>query len=214
MSKFFNPDGPLMRFMTKLADLMILNILFLVTSLPVVTVGAAWTALSYVTLKMVRDEEGAIVRSYFRAFRQNFRQATVLWLGVLAIGAVLVLDFRVLSGAEAAWAGFLRLALGLLAAALVMILQYLFPVLARFDASLKDTLKNAALLALAHLPKTALMTAAAVGAAVISLWNSLTVSVAVLVWLMIGFAAMAFGNAGILAKIFEQHLPKQEPSET
>ena len=214
MSKFFNPDGPLMRFMTKLADLMILNILFLVTSLPVVTVGAAWTALSYVTLKMVRDEEGAIVRSYFRAFRQNFRQATVLWLGVLAIGAVLVLDFRVLGGAEAAWAGFLRLALGLLAAALVMILQYLFPVLARFDASLKDTLKNAALLALAHLPKTALMTAAAVGAAVISLWNSLTVSVAVLVWLMIGFAAMAFGNAGILAKIFEQHLPKQEPSET
>lgn len=213
MSKFFNPDGPLMRFMTKLADLMILNILFLVTSLPVVTVGAAWTALSYVTLKMVRDEEGAIARSYFRAFRQNFRQATVLWLGVLAIGAVLVLDFRVLSGAEAAWAGFLRLALGLLAAALVMILQYLFPVLARFDASLKDTLKNAALLALAHLPKTALMTAAAVGAAVISLWSSLTVSVAVLVWLMIGFAAMAFGNAGILAKIFEQHLPKQEPSE-
>ena len=98
----------------------------------------------------------------------------------------------------------------LLAAALVMVLQYLFPTLARFDASTKDTLKNACLLALAHLPKTALMTAAAVGAAIISLWNSLTVSVAVLVWLIIGFAAMSMGNAGILAKIFEGYLTKPE----
>ena len=80
--KFFNMDSPLMRFMTKVADLMILNFLFIVTSLPVVTMGAAWTALYYVTMKMVKDEEGAIVKAYFHSFRQNFRQATVLWLGV------------------------------------------------------------------------------------------------------------------------------------
>jgi len=56
MGKFFNLDSPLMRFMTKLADLMILNLLFLITCIPVITIGAAWTSLYYVTLKMVKDE--------------------------------------------------------------------------------------------------------------------------------------------------------------
>ena len=82
MSKLFRMDSPLMRFLTKIADLMVLNILFCVTSIPLITIGASWTALYSVTLKMVRDEEGSVSRSYFRSFRQNFRQATLLWLGV------------------------------------------------------------------------------------------------------------------------------------
>lgn len=74
MSNFFNMDNSLWRFLGRLADVMILNIVFLITCLPVVTIGAAWTSLSYVTLKMSRDEESYIVKSYFKAFRQNFRQ--------------------------------------------------------------------------------------------------------------------------------------------
>ena len=96
MGKFFDLDSPLMRFLSKLADLMILNIVFLITCIPVVTIGAAWTSLYYVTLKMVRDEEGTIVRSYFHSFRQNFRQATILWLAILGVAAVLVLDRMIL----------------------------------------------------------------------------------------------------------------------
>ena len=207
MSKLFRMDSPLMRFLTKIADLMVLNILFCVTSIPLITIGASWTALYSVTLKMVRDEEGSVSRSYFRSFRQNFRQATLLWLGVLVVLALLVLDIRVLNGMAGGTApGLLRV--GVLALLGIMVLQYLFPSLARFEASLADTLKNACMMALAHLPKTALMTAAVVGAVWITLINNTTIAVGLMVWPLIGFALMAFGNSGILRKIFDNYVPK------
>lgn len=202
-------DSPLMRFLTKIADLMVLNILFCVTSIPLITIGASWTALYSVTLKMVRDEEGSVSRSYFRSFRQNFRQATLLWLGVLVVLALLVLDIRVLNGmAEGTAPGLLRVGVEILALLGIMVLQYLFPSLARFEASLADTLKNACMMALAHLPKTALMTAAAVGAVWITQINNTTIAVGLMVWPLIGFSLMAFGNSGILRKIFDNYVPK------
>ena len=202
-------DSPLMRFLTKIADLMVLNILFCVTSIPLITIGASWTALYSVTLKMVRDEEGSVSRSYFRSFRQNFRQATLLWLGVLVVLALLVLDIRVLNGMAGGTApGLLRVGVEILALLGIMVLQYLFPSLARFEASLADTLKNACMMALAHLPKTALMTAAAVGAVWITLINNTTIALGLMVWPLIGFSLMAFGNSGILRKIFDNYVPK------
>lgn len=209
MSKLFRMDSPLMRFLTKIADLMVLNILFCVTSIPLITIGASWTALYSVTLKMVRDEEGSVSRSYFRSFRQNFRQATLLWLGVLVVLALLVLDIRALNGmSEGTAPGLLRVGVEILALLGIMVLQYLFPSLARFEASLADTLKNACMMALAHLPKTALMTAAAVGAVWITLINNTTIAVGLMVWPLIGFSLMAFGNSGILRKIFDNYVPK------
>ena len=209
MSKLFRMDSPLMRFLTKIADLMVLNILFCITSIPLITIGASWTALYSVTLKMVRDEEGSVSRSYFRSFRQNFRQATLLWLGVLVVLALLALDIRVLNGMAGGTApGLLRVGVEILALLGIMVLQYLFPSLARFEASLADTLKNACMMALAHLPKTALMTAAAVGAVWITLINNTTIAVGLMVWPLIGFSLMAFGNSGILRKIFDNYVPK------
>lgn len=209
MSKLFRMDSPLMRFLTKIADLMVLNILFCVTSIPLITIGASWTALYSVTLKMVRDEEGSVSRSYFRSFRQNFRQATLLWLGVLVVLALLVLDIRVLNSMAGGTApGLLRVGVEILALLGIMVLQYLFPSLARFEASLADTLKNACMMALAHLPKTALMTAAVVGAVWITLINNTTIAIGLMVWPLIGFSLMAFGNSGILRKIFDNYVPK------
>lgn len=209
MSKLFRMDSPLMRFLTKIADLMVLNILFCVTSIPLITIGASWTALYSVTLKMVRDEEGSVSHSYFRSFRQNFRQATLLWLGVLVVLALLALDIRVLNGMAGGTApGLLRVGVEILALLGILVLQYLFPSLARFEASLADTLKNACMMALAHLPKTALMTAAAVGAVWITLINNTTIAVGLMVWPLIGFSLMAFGNSGILRKIFDNYVPK------
>lgn len=208
MPKFFNPDSPLMRFLTKLADLMILNLLFLLSCIPVVTIGAAWTALYYVTLKMVRDEEDSIVRGFFRAFRRNWKQATILWLMVLGLGAVMVLDIRFLNAmGDSATAAVLKTAVEILGVLGLMVLQYLFPGLARFEASTGDTLKNACLLAVGNLPKTLLLSGAAVGAVYLSCWSNLTISVAIVVWVLMGFALMAYGNSGVLVNIFDNCLP-------
>ena len=68
----FNYDNPVWRFIGKLGDLIILNVLWLITSIPIVTIGASTTALYYVTLKLVRDEDGYTIRSFFKSFKENF----------------------------------------------------------------------------------------------------------------------------------------------
>lgn len=204
MSKFFNLDSPLMQFLTKLSDLMILNIVFLITCLPVFTIGAAWTALYYVTLKMVRDEYSNIIRSYLKAFRQNFVQATILWLGVLAVGAVLVLDYLILDRVDSTYSTVMNIGIGILAAFCFMVLQYLFPLLSKFDASTIQTLKNACLLSVAHLPRTLVMVFSAVGILLITFFNGYTASIGMLLWMLFGFALMAYSNSMILVKVFDK----------
>ena len=85
----FNYDNPVWRFIGKLGDLIILNVLWIVCSIPIFTIGASTTAVYYVTLKMVRDEEDSTIKSFFRSFKSNFKQATAIWLILLAAGAVL-----------------------------------------------------------------------------------------------------------------------------
>ena len=165
MGKFFNMDSPIMRFMTKVADIMILNLLFIITSLPVVTIGASMTALYYVSMKLVRDEEGGIFSSYFHAFRINFRQATIFWLGTVLVMGVLIADLLILARIDSPIAAAMNTGVVIIGIAILMILQYLFPLMAKFDAGLLQTLKNACLMAVAHLPKTILMTAFVAGSA-------------------------------------------------
>ena len=76
----FEEGSPFQGFLNKVTDLLILNLVTLLLCLPVITAGAALTAMHYVLLKMVRGEEGYIVKSFFRAFKREFRQATVMWV--------------------------------------------------------------------------------------------------------------------------------------
>lgn len=82
---FFNYDNPVWRFIGKLGDLILLNILWIVCSIPVFTIGASTTAVYYVTLKLARDEGDSTIRSFFHSFKSNFRQATAIWLILLAL---------------------------------------------------------------------------------------------------------------------------------
>ena len=90
MSNLFNPDNKFFTFMGRVADLMILNILCIICCIPVITIGPAITAMFYVTLKMVRNEESYIAKSFFRSFKQNFRQSTIVWVVMLLAGILLV----------------------------------------------------------------------------------------------------------------------------
>ena len=78
MGRFFDIDGPFLGGLTKMADVFILNLLLILCSLPIFTFGAAYTALYYVTLKMVKDEECYIAKAFFKSFKQNFKQATII----------------------------------------------------------------------------------------------------------------------------------------
>lgn len=211
MSRFFNMESPLFRFLSRLADLMILNLVFLATCIPVVTIGAAWTALYYTALKMVRNEESYIVRGYFKSFKENFKQATLMWMAVLVFIVILFFDFNIIRAMTGSVAVFFRIATTAITLVGVMILLYLFPVLSKFYNSTKNTFINALLMSIRHLPQTFIMLVISAGAVAITFLNSVTLVYGSLLWLLFGFALIALANSWFLVKIFDHYIPEQEP---
>lgn len=136
MNSIFGIDNPVWNFIGKLADMMLLTIVWAVCSLPIVTIGASTTALYYVMLKLAEDKEGSIFQSFFRAFRENFKQATVCWLIMLVFGGVLAGDFVICwMLREVSAAKILMVVFVVLAVVYALILNGLFPILARCEAS-------------------------------------------------------------------------------
>lgn len=204
MRGLFSIDSPLMRFLGRVGDLMILNILFLVTSIPIITLGASLTALHYAVYKMVCCSDTSAARDFFHSFRQNFRQATVLWLLLMLFGFLLWYDLRSVWGQT----GLIQTAVKLMSlvacAAMAMLLLYVFAVLARFDNTVRGTLKNAVGLALRHPGRTVSMFMLPFACGVLTFYTYSTIRWGMLAWLLIGFAAIAYFNSFPLRKTFDE----------
>lgn len=156
--KFFSYDSKFTQLMLKLCYACYLNLLWFVCSLPIVTIGASTTALYYVCFKIVRDEEHHVGRLFFRAFRENFRQATQLWLIMLGMGIFLGADMYIVwhlrASAVGAAAVLWTLLLAFLIAVSVMyviVLTYLFPLLASVENTNRAMLKNSFLIGTRYL---------------------------------------------------------------
>ena len=159
MKALFDIDGPALRLVTKIAYSVYLNILWFICCLPIFTIGASTTALFYVTLKVAKDEEGSLAKAFFHSFRKNFRQSTLIWLILLGLGILLGVDgyvFYHMRFDSALWA--LGTAVFLVAlAAYAIILMYIFPLLARFDNTIRAMFKNALMIGMRFLFCTVLM---------------------------------------------------------
>lgn len=213
MSRFFNMESPVFVFLSRMADLMILNVVFLITCIPIVTIGAAWSSLYYVTLKMVRNEESYIVRSYFKSFKQNFKQSTLMWIIVAILGFLLYLDMRIMTMMESsAGSNVIRIGIYMVALVGIFVLQYLFPLVAKFFNSTKNMFRNAFLMAIRHLPQTFIMAVISVGAVILTFLNGWTLTYGLLIWIMIGFALVALANSWFLVRIFDKYIPAEEES--
>lgn len=206
MSRFFDMDSPVMRFLNRVGDLLILNIIMFICCIPVITVGAAYTAMHYVLLKIVRDREGYLVRGFFKSFVANFKQATLIWLLMLLVIAVYVGDILIFNYSGIVFPKGVVIAVLAVAIVLLMISVYVFPLLARFDNSIRNTLKNAMMLAFANLPKTILM----IGCYALPLVICYFSSYALLFVIMFGISAPAYGAAWIYSGIFKKLEPETE----
>ncbi len=206
MSRFFDMDNPVMRFLNRMADMMILNLLMIACCIPVVTTGAAFTAMHYVLLKIVRDEEGYLVRGFFKSFRENFKQATLIWLLMLLIAAVFVGDSLIINYSGLEFPRALIVAMVAVAMVLLMISVYIFPLQARFENSVRNTLKNAMLLSFANLPRTVLMLLCYAMPLVIVYFSTY----ALLFLFLFGISVPAYGAAFIYSGIFKKLEPEPE----
>ena len=157
--KIFNMDNAVWRAMAKVADLVIANLLFLVCSIPIVTIGASMTALYTVTLKMVDKSGGYVSKDFWSAFKSNFKQSTIIWLIMLAVGVFIAGDYYLVSQMVATVGKAVKYIVLILAFLYFMIISYVFPLQSKFENTIVRTITNAAMMSIAHLvPWTILIT--------------------------------------------------------
>ena len=214
MGRFFNLDSPVMVALTKMADLIIVNLLAFFCCLPIITVGASMTALHYVVLKIVRDEECYIVKSFFKSFKQNFKQATIINLIMLLIGLILYVDLNVSKAMQGGAGQIFHVIFMAFVLIYFILFLYVYPVLARFYNTIKNTIKNALFMAIRHLPYTVVMVLIAVCPLLLLLVKSYQIqSTLFVLFLLMGFALIAYCNSYFLAKIFDNYMPKEEAGQ-
>lgn len=234
MAGFFNIDSPFMQGLNKLADLLILNLLTIIFFVPAYIIGvgamssvglfeallmcvpltfpcgAAITALNYMVLKIVRDEETYIVKGYFKSFKLNFKQATAIWYIGVAVVVLLAFDFKIIAASAQdvpEWLPF-----GLIAVSVIVYILgiHAFPLLAKFDNTVFKTIKNSVLVGLMTFPKTVLMAAiCALPLAIVFFFEKQMAPILIL----LGFSGPAFLCALLYNKTFKKLEPQPEVVE-
>ena len=210
--KFLEYDSPLMQFLTKVANVMIINLLTIICCIPVITIGAALTAMHYMCLKMVRNEDGYIVKGYFKAFKEAFKQATPVWLILLVVICIFAGDFLILYFSGTEFNYWFQVALSVIAIMVLFILLMVFPLMGKFTNTTFQTLKNALVISIAKFPVTLLMI----------VMNAIPIIITLYFFqffpfvLMFGLAAPAYGAAKLLNKYFlklEEHILENQAAQ-
>ena len=141
--RFLELESPFMQVMNKVADLLWLNILALICCIPIFTAGASLTALHYMALKMVRNEECYVTKGFFKSFRENFKQATIIWLILLLVIGILIGDYYIMNKSGLEFNYIFKIVIGIVAVFVTFTSMFVFAVLARFENSIFKTIKNA-----------------------------------------------------------------------
>lgn len=210
MRFLFDPNSQFMQLLSRLCDLILLNIVYLLTCIPLFTIGAATAALYDTVFRMDTDREGKLMATYFHGFRENFKQGTAVWLLLVLYGV-------------ATWMNMVRfseigggLGYGLVVVAVIVVLiglfvaGYAFPLMSRFQYRTGVLLQNSLLLSISYLPRT-------LGVCIINAfpWGLLVVSVEGFVrlgflWFALYFAAAAYFNSRVLKGIVDDLIRRSD----
>lgn len=206
----FNEDNPFFKLMNRIADMIVLNVLFVISCIPVVTIGPALTALYYVAINAWGREDGYIFRMYKKSFKENFKQSVAMWLLLLAAGIILSVDVWY-------WVSQWKLTSNeiykplivisvILLVLYVLMFTYVWPLQAKFTNTIRGTIKNAFAMVMTHVPETiGIWIIFAVAAFTVYMVNFARVCV-----LVIGFSLVAYLQALIYRHVFKPYLGESE----
>lgn len=200
--------GSLFDGFSKLGELFLLSIIYVVSCVPIVTFGAATSALYYVTLKMAEGKRYYIWEDYVKSFKANFKQATIIWVIYACACAVVAADLLLAGSFEMQLGSVIAVIAIVLTIFLVLLGLYVFPLLARFDNTVLKTMKNAVLIAIRHLPSTiavALLHAVPLLVAFFSVQAFIKGFPAIMVFVA---APLAYLESKLFVKVFYNYYPK------
>ncbi|MDR1755073.1 MAG: YesL family protein [Eubacterium sp.] len=210
MKSFFSIDNPVFQAISRVGDMFILSFFVIATGFPIITLGASITALFDVCMRILRKRDKNILKDYFRAFKNNFRQATIIWLIMVVIGAVLYIDIKYWFeeyGTAARAIGAISIGLAFIYTA---ILHYIFAVQAVFENRIKATFKTAFLMSLKHWPSTLALLASTAALVYLCLFVTFY-RIVIYAILVVGIGAFGMIYSVRLLTIFRKYNSDLEP---
>ena len=206
MKNLLNLESPLMQMLTRIGDMILLNVLFLLCSIPVITLGASLAAMHKMLQEIVYDIDSSTVKGFFRAFRANFKQATVVWLFVMLIIASLFCDYLLIitffSGSMSVkW---MLILLAVLAAVVCSVCAYMMPMLVRYENKLRNHLNNAVILSVIKLPRTIGLLLLNFLPLIILILSPNVFIQTLVFWVFIGFAFTTYMETQLLKPVFDE----------
>lgn len=211
MNRLFNLDNPFMQFLFRVSDLIILNLIFMLSCIPIVTIGASISALHSVCLKIVRGQESYMWQGFWKAFRQNFKQGTVLWIISIVIFFVIHMDFTILNAGDHPLFGYVKVALGSVTAVLFSMFIYVFPIISHFKCTIRQAVKNSLFITIGHLPFSILLVVMYGLIFFLATLNVKMLALVIAVATICGFSVVTLTACIIFDRIFKKYEPEQEP---
>lgn len=154
MEKLFHEDNIIIIILGHLFNLMLLNLLTLICCIPIITIGASLTAMHHVLITEIEGKGGEVIKPFFRSFRKNFMPATIIFMGILGVISVMASIVIVLYGKKETYFLVFSILAVLVTLLCLMIFCYVFPLLATFENTIRQTVYNAGALALTHIPQS------------------------------------------------------------
>ena len=204
-SKIFNLDNWIMRFFSRIFDVVILNFAFIICCIPIITIGASLTAMYSITLKMVRNEESHIIRGFLKAFKQNFKQGTVIGMIAIIITFFITVDLRIIGIIGDDKFKVLQVLCYVLAIWAYIIFLYAFPLLAKFKNTTKEVFKNSFILSVINLKWTILLILLNIPFVLMLFYSGLSMFLLFTILIICGFSGLALIQSFIFGKVFEKY---------
>ncbi len=210
MKNLFNADNIIIKALSFFCDLMYLNILFLISCIPLFTIGTAISALYCIAMKLVRKEDVYIGSSYWQAFRSNFKQSTLLWIPFLFACLFFVADLYIIHNIIDPQYQILQYPIWFLIFVLVSIMIYAFPMIALYENTTKQIIKNSILLSISNIPTTIFIVILHLAIFWMGYRSGEDLIFVFSLAMFFGCAAMAYFCSLFLNRIFEKCTPKEE----
>ena len=203
MENLFRYDSKFWEILEEISDIVILNFLFIIFSIPIITIGASSSALYTVSLKKTNEENISVFKEFMRSFKSNFKISTLAWIFTIILASMLFLDFYISNLISIKFIGLvLKFISTLVSILLIFNITYLFPMISKFDNTLKNTIINSTIISIQYLPYTIIMSILNVLWIVLlfSLWNSY--HYILFFYIIMGFGIVSYINSIILNRIF------------
>ncbi|CUH93397.1 YesL family protein [Herbinix luporum] len=205
MGNLFNMDNPFFQALSKLCDMLFISIAYIFLCIPIITIGPATTALYYAVVKVIRRERGYIFREFFKSFRLNFKKGAIIGIVLTFVFIILGFDLVYAWGLTEPDSSKGSLLMGVFIGITFLAVSfsiYVFPILSRFDMTVKQLFKAASYMSMRHIPYTLLMI----------LVNALVVVIVIFVFpfIFIAPATATLINSLMMERIFKKYMPESD----